>query len=103
MLNNVVLVGRLVEIQTLFENDTKSTEIVLSIPRNFKNAQGKYDNDFIKCILQKSLAETTCEYCEIVDIVGIKGRIESNNGGMCVIAEKVTFLSSKKEVKNDEN
>ena len=43
----------------------------------------------------------TKEYCDKGDLLGIKGRIESevvdNKKYTIIVAEKVTFLSSKKE------
>lgn len=107
MLNQVVLVGRLVrdvEVRT-GENDTKYSFMTLAIPRSYKNHDGIYETDFIECILWNIVATNTAEYCKKGDIVGIKGRIESrkieenniNKIVLQVIAEKVTFLSSKKE------
>jgi len=106
MLNQVVVVGRLVsdpEISTT-ENNRKRTYITVAIPRSYKNMEGNYDTDFIKCVLWNGIAENTCEYCKKGDIVGIKGRLQSSSYEkdgeikyvMDVIAERVTFLSSKK-------
>ncbi len=110
MLNQVVLVGRLVkdvEVKT-GENDFKYSFITLAIPRSYKNHDGIYDTDFVECVLWSNTASNTAEYCKKGDIVGIKGRIESrvieenniNKTIIQIIAEKVTFLSSKKEEKN---
>ena len=107
MLNQVVIVGRLVEKPIVKENENgrKVSEITLAVPRSFKNDEGLYDTDFIKCILWNVIAENTTEYCEKGDLVGVKGRIETSvyekeNGEkyriISVIAEKVTFLSNNK-------
>lgn len=65
------------------------------------------------CILWDGVAKSTSEYCKKGDIVGVKGRIQSEvvekeDGSkkyyLNVIAERVTFLSgnsSKKEI-NDQ-
>ena len=109
MLNQVVLVGRLVkdvEVRT-GENDFKYSFITLAIPRSYKNHDGIYETDFVECVLWNSVASNTAEYCKKGDIVGIKGRIESriieenniNKTVTQIIAEKVTFLSNKKEEK----
>ena len=106
MLNNVVLVGRLVkdpEIVTT-ENKNKRTYITLAVQRSFKNSENKYDTDFISCTLWNVIAEHTCEYCKKGDILGVKGRIQTNSYekdgtimyNMEIIAEKVTFLSGSK-------
>jgi single-strand DNA-binding protein len=106
MLNQVVLVGRLtkdLEVKEL-EDGKKVTNMTLAIPRSFKNAEGEYETDFIDCSLWNSIAENTAEYCKKGDIVGVKGRLQSSSfekedGNKefrtQVMAEKVTFLSSR--------
>ncbi len=107
MLNQVVIAGRLTadpEIVTT-ENNKKRTYITVAVPRSYKNVNGTYDTDFIRCILWGGIAESTCEYCQKGDIGGIKGRLQTSSyekeeGDKVyvtdVIAEKVSFLSSKK-------
>ena len=106
MLNQVVLVGRLtsdLEAKEL-EDGKKVTNMTLAIPRSFKNADGEYETDFVECTLRNNIAENTAEYCKKGDIVGVKGRLQTNNyekedGSkvfkLDVVAEKVTFLSSR--------
>lgn len=106
MLNNVVLVGRLTKDPEIIvtENGSKRSFIVVAVPRSFKNQDGKYDSDFIKCVLWNIIAEHTCEYCKKGDIVGIKGRIQTNTYlkedtmvyDSEVVAERITFLSDNK-------
>lgn len=105
MLNQIVLVGRLtrdIKINKT-ENGKKIATLSLAIPRSFKNMDGLYDTDFVDCILWDSNATNTSEYCHKGDIVGIKGRIQSRpieenetkKNILEVVAEKVTFLTSK--------
>ena len=104
MLNQIVMVGRLtqdLEIKEL-ENGEKFCEVTLAIPRSWKNADGEYDTDFVPCKLFGPIAENTADYCKKADIVGVKGRIQSNDGKIEIIAEKVTFLSSAKSPKENE-
>lgn len=108
-MNNVVLVGRLTknpEIITTKGSNTKRTIITVAVTRNYKNPEGIYETDFIRCVLWNAIASSTCEYCHKGDVVGIKGRIENSNYENDinekvfiteVVAEKITFLSSKKQ------
>ncbi len=107
MLNQTVIVGRIVKDPELRETDSgkKVTNITLAVPRSFKNVNGQYDTDFIPCVLWKGIAESTTEFCKKGDLVGIKGRVqtrdieiedEKRKQVVEIIAEKVTFLSSKK-------
>lgn len=107
MLNQIVLVGRLTKNINVnkSENGVKLATISLAIPRSFKNMEGTYDTDFIDCVAFENVAENTATYCSKGDIVGIKGRVQSRviekDGKreylMDVVAEKVTFLSSRKK------
>ena len=107
MLNQVVLVGRLVRDPELVEteNNKKRSYITLAIPRSFKNMDGEYETDFVNCILWDIVAKSTVEYCHKGDIVGVKGRIQSRiveegekkENTIEIIAKKVTFLSSKRQ------
>ena len=99
MLNQVIIVGRLVEKPIVEENENgkKVCNITLAVPRSYKNADGEYDTEFIKCTLWNIIAENTVEYCDKGDLVGIKGRLQCLNGNeLQVVAEKVTFLSNNK-------
>lgn len=103
MLNHTVLVGRLVKELELkeLESGKKVCNITLAVPRSFKNAEGEYETDFIDCTLWGNIAESTAEYCHKGDLIGIKGHLQTRTNEdkkiMEVIAEKVTFLSTKKE------
>ena len=111
MLNQVVLVGRLVMDPELVdtENNKKISRVTVAIPRSFKNMNGEYETDFINCILWDSVAKSTVEYCKKGDIIGIKGRVQSSvvekdkekKYYFDVIAERVTFLSNKKQEETD--
>lgn len=108
MLNQTVLVGRLVRDPELYETESgnKVTNITLAVPRSYKNSNGEYDIDFINCVLWKGIAESASEYCHKGDLLGVKGRIqtrvielddETHKNITEVVAEKVTYLSSKKD------
>lgn len=100
MLNQIVLVGRVVsdlEINET-ENERKITLLKLAVPRSYKNENGEYETDFIPCVLWNTIAENTCEYCKKGDLIGVKGRMQNRENKLEVVAEKVTFLSSRKAV-----
>ncbi len=112
-MNNVVLVGRLTSNPevTKTENGNQVTYVNVAVTRNYKNVDGIYETDFIRCILWNEIAENTTEYCKVGDVIGIKGRLQSSsyddeNGKRHfvtdVVAERMTFLSSAKP-KEDEN
>ena len=112
MLNQTVIVGRVVSDPKLSqtENGNKVTNLTLAVPRSHKNEEGMYETDFIDCVLWNGVAENTIEYVKKGDLVGVKGRLQSREVEkyhekfkvLEVIAEKVTFLSSRKETENEE-
>ena len=111
MLNQTVIVGRIVKDPELKETDSgkKVTNITLAVPRSFKNMNGEYETDYIPCVLWKGVAESTTQYCKKGDLVGIKGRIQSRSYEteeekryvVELIAEQVTFLTSKNKEETD--
>lgn len=111
MLNQIVIVGRLVRSPELrkTEGGKNVTNITLAVPRSYKNTKGEYETDFVDCVLWTGVAETTTEYCKKGDLLGIKGRIQTRvfekddikKHITEVVAEKVTFLSSKKKEEED--
>ena len=98
MLNQVVLVGRLKEIK----EEEKGISIMLVVPRSYKNEEGIYEEDCIQVRLCGSVANNTKEYCNKGDLVGIKGRIQAKDNDIEIVAEKLTFLSSKKVDENND-
>ena len=108
MLNQVVLVGRLVKNLTIVKTESgkKIANFTLAVPRSFKNVDGTYDTDFIDCVAWEMTAKNTAKYCHKGDVLGIKGRLQTSvyeqdgkkKYRLEVIAEKITFLTKKDEV-----
>lgn len=113
-MNNVLLVGRLVKDPEITTTETgkQVTVLNLAVHRSYKNADGLYETDFIRCRLWNGVAVNTCEYCHSGDVVGVKGRLENSNYEDAegnkkylteVVVERVTFLTPNKEVTEDNN
>lgn len=114
-MNNVTLVGTLVEEPELreFDNGLKGAFIVLRVMRPFKSMEGTYEADFIRCSLWEGIAQSTCEYCRKGDIIGIRGRLSNRSEevvvnceleqhvkkiiALYVIVERVSFISTSKK------
>lgn len=103
-MNHVVLVGRIDSIRgERHLEDQQRANVVIKVNRPFKNEQGEYEVDYFNVMLYGSICDNTMEYCEPNDVIGIKGRLAQleNEEYPTIIAEKVTFLSSRKEKEND--
>lgn len=107
MLNQTVLVGRLINDPEVKKIDSgkEVANITLAVPRAYKNEEGVYETDFIDCTLWNSVAKNTAEYCKKGDLLGVKGKIQTtmvdDKKVIEVVAEKVTFLSSRKDSDNE--
>ena len=108
MHNVVYLIGRLTEDPTLksIGEEKDMLTINLAVQRSYKNENGIYETDFIRCILWNGIAKNTSEYCHKGDLVGVKGRLQTSQYEdenkedkyiTEVIVDKVSFLASKRE------
>lgn len=81
MINNVVLVGRIVrdpELRYTPQNTAVAT-FTLAVNRRFKNAQGEREADFINCIIWRQPAENLANWAKKGTLVGITGSIQVRN------------------------
>jgi len=111
MLNRVVLIGRLTKDSELryTPNGKATCSFTLACDRQFKNAQGEKEADFIPCSVppyKDKLAELCANYLAKGNMAAVDGRIQirtyNDKDGQKryvteVIAEDVRFLSPKNE------
>ena len=107
MQNLVYLIGRLVSDPESKKTETSKefTTITIAVQRPFKNSDGIYESDFIRCNLWAGIANNVQTYCKKGDLVGIKGRVqvrsyldnEETKYITEIIVDKVSFLSSKRQ------
>ena len=94
MLNQVVLVGRIVK-----NIDDETDYMTIAVSRSYKNENGEYENDLIDVFIKGHIAEATKEYCHEGDLVGIRGFVQTSVKDEIrytnIIANKISFLSSK--------
>lgn len=107
MINKVILVGRLTKNVELnySSNGIAVATFNLAVNRNFTNAQGTRDADFINCVVWRKQAETFAKYTHKGSLIGIEGRIQTRNYEGAdgkrvyvteVLVENFSFLDSKK-------
>lgn len=106
MINRVVLVGRLTkdpEFRTT-QSGIDVANFTLAVNRNFTNAQGEREADFINVVVFRKQAENVNNYLSKGSLAGVDGRIQSrsyeNNEGKRifiteVVADSVQFLEPK--------
>jgi single-strand DNA-binding protein len=114
MLNRVVLVGRLTKDPDLryTPNGVPVATFTLAVNRNFKNANGEQETDFVNCVVWKKPAENTANFLKKGSLAGVDGRIqtrhyEGQDGKRIyvteVVAESVQFLEPKRDGQQQSN
>lgn len=106
MINNVVLVGRTTkdpELRYTPSNVAVAT-FSLAVNRNFKDANGERETDFINCVIWRQPAESLANWAKKGALIGITGRIQTrsyeNQQGQRVyvtevVAENFQMLESR--------
>lgn len=81
MINNTVLVGRMVrdaELRYTPNNQAVAT-FRLAVNRPFKNQNGEREADFINCVIWRQQAENLANWAKKGALIGITGRIQTQN------------------------
>ena len=113
-MNRIVLVGRLTKDPELrFTQSNKAVAtFTIAVNRNFKNANGETEADFINIVAWGKQAKTIKQYVFKGHQIGIDGRIQTRNYKdnqdrtiyvTEVVAESFTFLEPKKEQTQNTN
>lgn len=108
MINNVVLTGRLTRDLDLkyTQSGTAVGSFSVAVERDFKNAQGERETDFINCVIWRKSAENLAKFTKKGSLVGLEGKIqtrnyENNQGQRVYVTEVVidnfSLLESKKD------
>lgn len=107
MNNLLILVGRITkELELRY---TPNNKAVVDLPIAVNN--GKDDTTFITVTLFGNIAETTYKYCHKGDTVGVQATVKNHNWedkegkkhyDYSFIANKITFLSTKKQEESKE-
>lgn len=110
-MNRVVLIGRLTgkpELRYTGSN-LPYARFSLAVNRNFSNAQGERQTDFINIIVWRKQAENVCNYLDKGSLVSVEGRIQTGSYDdkdgnkrytTDVVADAVQFLESKSQSQN---
>ena len=108
MINNVTLIGRLTRDAELryTPSNIATAQFNIACNRNFKNANGEYDADFINCVMWREQAERFCNWTKKGMLVGITGRIqtrsyEGNDGKRVYVTEVVAENSQVLEKRDN--
>ena len=108
MLNKIFIMGRLTRDPELrrTQNGTAVAGFALAVDRDYKNADGTKETDFIEVVAWRSTAEFVCKYFAKGRMAVVEGRLQirdwtdkdgNKRRSAEVIADNVYFGDSKKE------
>ena len=92
MLNAATVVGRINYIY--IEDNILEIKCIKQLYKD--NVENGEEEIYIPVMLSDSIMERTKQYCDINDIVGVKGWLKNRDGKLIVMADKLTFLASTK-------
>ncbi|EMF0203509.1 single-stranded DNA-binding protein [Enterococcus hirae] len=81
MMNSVNLVGRLTkEVDLKYTPNGNATgTFILAVNRNYTNANGEREADYIRCVIWRKAAETLAKFTGKGSLIGINGRLQTRN------------------------
>lgn len=81
MINRVVLVGRLTRDVDLryTQSGTAVGQFNMAVNRQFTNANGDREADFINCIVWRKAAENLSNFTHKGSLIGVEGRLQTRN------------------------
>ena len=106
-MNKVILIGRVtknVDLKTTTSGKSVAS-FTLAVNRDYKNADGNYDADFINCVSFGQQAETISKYVNKGDRFGVSGKLNTRtydkNGTKVYVTEVIVdgfeFLESRQK------
>ena len=113
MLNNIVLMGRLVRDPELRRtgSGTAVASLTLAVDRDYKSQSGEKETDFIDIVAWRSTAEFVCKYFTKGRMAVVEGRLQvrdwtdrdgNKRRSYEVLADTVYFGDSKRAVSDSD-
>ena len=113
-MNKVELVGRLTAKPELryTSSNTAYTRFSVAVNRNFTNANGEREADFINVVAWRKQAETIARYFDKGNLIGIEGRLQTGSYDdkdgnkrytVDVALDNFEFLESKNKSQGSQN
>ena len=114
-MNSSVLMGRLtkdIELKFAAGSGNAIAKFTVAVNRNFKNAEGGYDADFINCLAFGKRAETISQYFHKGQRILLRGRIQTGSYDAQdgtkrytteVLVEDFSFIENNNQSNNQAN
>ena len=106
-MNKVILIGNLTQDIELKSSrgGTSVCRFTVAVRRDYKNANGEYETDFISCVAFNKLAELMDKYCRKGDKIAVSGEIKitayerdgEKRTSTDVVLHDIEFVRGKRE------
>lgn len=106
-MNRFNITGRVSQDISLYatKSNVNFAWLSVAVKKKFKNSEGKYDADFIRCELWRNTAEFASKYLAKGDVVGISGYIKvetrynehagHNETNLSLVADDIEIIARK--------
>lgn len=114
MLNNITIMGRVAnDLEVAHTNNGKQIiKFTVAVTRDFKNANGEYESDFIRCMAFGTTAEHIAKYSSKGKLITLNGTLQTGSYENATTGQKVfttdvivnkcdVFTGNPKEQYND--
>lgn len=109
-LNKVILIGRITADPELkkTQTDVSVASFSIAVQRDYKNADGEYDTDFINCVAWRNTADFICRFFKKGAPICVVGAIqtrkyEDKDGNKRTAVEVIITEAKFVEGKKDDN
>lgn len=111
-MNKVIMIGNLVKDIEIRQTQSGkvATSFTLAVARTFKNKEGEYEADFVRCVAFEKTAEILNQYCSKGSKICIDGEIrtgsyDDKDGKKVyttdIFVNKFEFVGKKEETSDD--
>ena len=106
-MNKAILIGRITK-EAEMRSTTGGVNVTsfdLAVKQKYKNSDGEYGTDFIRCTVFRNGADYICGYAHKGDLISVEGYLKNSSWEKDgekryrteVVCESVKILASKKE------
>lgn len=110
MANHIIITGNIThDLEIKISGETKILNFTVAVRRKFKNKNGEYETDFIRCVAFNKQAELIEKYFKKGSPILVEGSLQSNTyetqtgekrTAYNVVVEGIDFMGGKKEQTN---
>lgn len=110
MANHIIITGNIThDLEIKISGETKILNFTVAVRRKFKNKNGEYETDFIRCVAFNKQAELIEKYFKKGSPILVEGSLQSNTyetqtgekrTAYNVVVEGIDFMSGRKEQTN---